>query len=115
MDKMKLVILVRKDIDLSKGKMSVQCSHASVDASLKADKKILEEWKKQGMKKVVLEVNDESDLLKYKKDAESLKLKTSLIKDAGLTEVEPGTITCLGIGPNTEEKINKVTGKLKII
>ena len=42
-------------------------------------------------------------------------IKVSLIKDAGHTVVEPGTITCLGAGPDLEEKIDKVTGKLKMV
>ena len=45
----------------------------------------------------------------------SEKLKTALIKDAGHTVVEPGTITCLGIGPDKEYKIDKITGKLKMV
>ena len=47
--------------------------------------------------------------------AEDNGLKTALIQDAGHTVVEPGTITCLGIGPDEEEKINGITGKLKMM
>ncbi|MBS3105358.1 peptidyl-tRNA hydrolase Pth2, partial [Candidatus Woesearchaeota archaeon] len=101
----KQVILVRKDLKLPLGKASSQVAHASVDATLKSDKKIVELWKKEGGKKIVLKVKDEKELLKYKQMAEDLGLKTALIKDAGHTVVEPGTITCLGIGPDEEEKI----------
>ena len=111
----KQVILVREDLKLPKGKLSAQVAHASVDTTLKSDKKIVELWKKEGAKKVVLKVKDEKELLKYKKTAEDLGLKTALIKDAGRTVLEPGTITCLGIGPDLEEKIDKVSGKLKMM
>jgi len=111
----KQVILVRKDLKLPLGKASSQVAHASVDATLKSDKKIVELWKKEGGKKIVLKVKDEKELLKYKQMAEDLGLKTALIKDAGHTVVEPGTITCLGIGPDEEEKIDKVSGKLKMM
>ena len=47
--------------------------------------------------------------------AEDAGIKTALITDAGHTVVEPGTITCLGIGPDLEEKIDKVSGKLKMM
>ena len=111
----KQVILVREDLKLPKGKLAAQSSHASVDATLKSDKKIVELWKKEGAKKVVLKVKDEKELFKYKEMAEDLGLKTSLITDAGHTVLEPGTITCLGIGPDLEEKIDKVSGKLKML
>ncbi len=111
----KQVILVREDLNLPKGKMGAQCSHASVDATLKSDRKLIDLWKKDGGKKVVLKVKDEKELFKYKQMAEDNGLKTALITDAGHTVVEPGTITCLGIGPDEEEKIDKITGKLKIM
>ena len=116
-DKMpyKQVILARDDLKLPKGKLSAQVAHASVDTALKSDKKIVELWKKDGGKKVVLKVKDEKELLKYKQMAEDNGLKTALIKDAGHTVVDPGTITCLGIGPDEEEKIDRITGKLKMM
>ena len=111
----KQVILVREDLKLPKGKMAAQVSHASVDATLKSDKKVVDAWKMSGGKKVVLKVKDEKELLEYKEMAEDYGLKTALITDAGHTVLEPGTITCLGIGPDMEEKIDKVTGKLRMM
>ncbi|MBI2653006.1 peptidyl-tRNA hydrolase [Candidatus Woesearchaeota archaeon] len=111
----KQVILVREDLKLPKGKLAAQCSHASVDTILKSDKKIVELWKKEGAKKVILKVKDEKELFEYKEMAEDLGLKTALITDAGRTVLEPGTITCLGIGPDLEDKIDKVSGKLKMM
>ena len=111
----KQVILVRKDLKLPKGKMAAQVSHASVDATLKSDKRTVEMWRNQGMKKIVLEAANEKELFKHKQMAEDLGLKTALITDAGHTVLEPGTITCLGIGPDEEEKIDRVTGKLKMV
>lgn len=111
----KQVILVREDLKLPKGKLAAQSSHASVDATLKSEKKIVDLWKREGAKKVVLKVKDEKELFKYKELAESYRMKTALITDAGRTFLNPGTITCLGIGPDLEEKVDKVSGKLKMM
>jgi len=110
----KQVILVRKDVKMSRAKTAVQCAHASVEAVLKSNQINIEQWIKFS-KKVVLEVKDEKELIKFKKLADNNKLVNALIKDAGLTEVEPGTITCLAIGPDDEKKIDKVKGKLKML
>jgi PTH2 family peptidyl-tRNA hydrolase len=112
---MKQAILVRQDLKMSKGKMSAQVSHGSVEAVLKSDRSKVEDWRYQGMKKIVLKVKDEKELFEYKKLAEKEKLVTALIKDAGLTEFKEPTITCLAIGPDEEEKINKITKNLKLI
>jgi PTH2 family peptidyl-tRNA hydrolase len=112
---MKQVILVRQDLKLPKGKMAAQVAHASTAATLKSHKDDLKKWQAGGMKKVVLKVKDMKELIKYKNLAEDNGLVTALITDAGRTVVEPGTTTCLGIGPGKEEKIDKVTGSLKMV
>ena len=113
--KYKQVILVREDLKLPKGKLAALSSHASVDAVLKSDKKIISLWRNEGAKKIVLKVKDEEELLKYQILARENELKNALITDAGRTVLEPGTIACLGIGPDLEEKIDKLTGGLKMV
>ncbi|MBT6995456.1 peptidyl-tRNA hydrolase [Candidatus Woesearchaeota archaeon] len=115
MSQYKQVILVRKDLKLSKGKLAAQVAHASVEATLNSNKQKVLAWRKIGMKKVILKVDDLKELLKYQRLAKKEKLVASIIKDAGKTEIPSGTITCLGIGPDKEEIIDKVTNKLKII
>ena len=112
---LKQVIVVRQDLKLPKGKLSVQVAHASTSAMLKSHKDDLARWQSEGMKKVALKVKGLDELLKLKTIAEDAHLVTALIEDAGKTVVEPGTITCLGIGPDKEEKIDKVTGQLKMV
>ena len=100
---------------MPKGKMATQCSHASVESVMISDKSLVEEWRNEGAKKVVLKVNSEKDLMECFRLAKSMKLKVSLIKDAGKTFFKAPTITCIGIGPDEESKIDKVSGKLKMI
>lgn len=99
---------------MDKGKLAAQCSHASVEAVLKSSEMIVREWREQGMKKVILKVKDEKELLDFQKKAKALKLVTSLITDAGKTFFKEPTKTCLAIGPDKEDKIDKITGKLKM-
>lgn len=111
----KQVILVRKDLNMDKGKMSAQCSHASVDAVLKSDKDVVKKWRFQGMKKSVLKVENKKELLNYLQIAKDSGLKTSLITDSGKTFFhDTSTTTCLAIGPDEEGKVDKVTGNLKL-
>ena len=109
----KQVIVVRKDLDMSPGKTAAQVAHASLSACKNADKKVREAWEKEGAKKVVLQVKGERELLELKEKTK--KLPTALIKDAGMTELAPGTLTCIGIGPAKEEEIDKITGSLKLL
>lgn len=111
----KQVILVREDLKLDKGKMAAQVAHASVEAALKLDKESVRRWRASGMKKVVLKVRDKKELFSFKQNAKDNKLKTAVITDAGRTSIKPGTVTCLAIGPDEEEKIDKLTGKLKMM
>lgn len=114
----KLCVCVRRDIKLSPGKMAVQVAHAAVSCALKAkkdDPERFSRWYEEGQKKVVLKAKDLAQLHLLKADAEAYGLVTAIIADAGLTEVPPGTVTCLGIGPGPEETVNKVTGALPLV
>jgi|SaaInlStandDraft_4_1057021.scaffolds.fasta_scaffold73645_2 peptidyl-tRNA hydrolase, PTH2 family len=114
----KLVILVRTDLKLPKGKIGSQCGHAAVEAVLKQldkNKDKVKKWRAEGQKKIVLKVADEKELLKYMQMAKDQGLNTALITDAGRTVIAPGTRTCLGIGPDAEDQIDLLTGKLSML
>lgn len=114
----KQVIVVRRDLKMSKGKTCVQVAHASV-SSLEEARKLrpewVEEWLRQCQKKVILGVQSLNELLTLEKKARELELPCYLVSNAGLTELEPGTITALGIGPAPSALIDKVTGHLKLL
>ena len=112
---LKQVILVREDLKISKGKLSAQVAHSCVEAVLKSNKKLVLKWRLFGQKKVVLKVKDENELLHYKDLSDRENLTTALIRDCGLTEVKPNTITALCIGPEAENKIDKITKELKTL
>ncbi len=115
---MKMVIVVRKDLKISCGKIAVQVAHAAVEASLKSMKKNekkFRKWLKEGQKKVVVAVENEEKLLEIYRKALNEGFVASLIRDAGLTEIPPGTLTAVGIGPDDDEKIDKITGNLPLL
>jgi len=109
----KLVIIVRTDLGLSKGKIAAQVAHAAVNCALKAkksDSANFRNWFDEGQKKVVVKGENESTLRKLQQHARDVGLVSSLVSDAGLTEVPSGTVTCLGIGPASESEVDTITG-----
>lgn len=113
--KMKQAIVVRGDIRMGKGKTAAQCCHASVSAALKSKPAKVKKWELAGQKKVVLKARSAGELAELKKKADRLGIASAIISDAGLTELTPGTITALGVGPDDEKKIDKVTGSLPLL
>ena len=114
----KLVLLVRKDLKMQKGKIAAQCGHASVGCVLKAQKKdpvSLNTLLYRGQAKITLNVDNLQQLEELEQKALAKNLITKKIRDAGRTQVEPGSITVLGIGPGPVSVINEVTGKLKLL
>ena len=111
----KQVIAVRKDLKLSRGKLAVQVAHASLDAYKRSDRKSRESWENDGSKKVVVGVAGLKDMEGLHRKACSLRFPCALIRDAGRTELAPGTVTALGIGPVKESDADRLTGNLKML
>ena len=114
MPKIKQVMVMREDLGMSPGKLAAQTAHASCGARYGANEKHEEEWRKTGTTKVVLSGWSEQDILAVYKAAVSKYLPTFLVADEGRTEVAPGTITGVGIGPAPSHQIDEVTGHLKL-
>ena len=109
----KLVVVVRTDLGITKGKIAAQVAHAAVNCVLKSKKSFssnFNKWFDGGQKKVVVKGPNESILRDLQQYAREVGLVSSLVTDAGLTEVPPGTVTCLGIGPATDSEIDSITG-----
>ena len=114
----KQVLVFRSDLKLSKGKIAAQAGHAAVSAAQEAHNRHRswwDSWLFEGQRKVAVKVKDEEELLELEEAAIDLGLPNALIVDKGLTEVPPGTVTCLGIGPAPAEKVDKLTGYLPLL
>lgn len=143
-DTIKQVIVVRKDLNMRKGKMAAQSCHASLkvfldlgeitengcistangkggwvvcpDISLKIPlNDSMLQWLKGDFTKIVVGVDSLEELLEIYVQANEAKLPTSLIKDAAKTEFKEPTYTAVAIGPSYAEKVNKITGHLKLL
>jgi PTH2 family peptidyl-tRNA hydrolase len=114
----KLVIVVRTDIKMSKGKVAAQAGHAAVSAAEYARKNRPEWWSpwiREGQCKIAVKVKSEQELLELERKARNAGLPAALIVDRGLTELPPETVTCLGIGPAPADKVDTITGKLSLL
>jgi PTH2 family peptidyl-tRNA hydrolase len=110
---MKQVIVLRDDLGLSTGKAAAQVAHASGWAKDKANQKDIQQWKENGTQKVVLQATSKEQLTQLH-DQASENIPSAIVTDQGRTEIEQGTVTALGIGPTTENKIDNVTGHLSL-
>ncbi|MBI5355148.1 MAG: aminoacyl-tRNA hydrolase [Candidatus Aenigmarchaeota archaeon] len=99
---MKQVIVVRKDLGMSVGKTAAQASHASLGAYKKSDAKIRSEWERIGCKKVVLKARSVEEIEDIELKCQKNGIPCFVVRDAGLTELSPGTVTAIGIGPEKD-------------
>ncbi|MDR0508297.1 MAG: peptidyl-tRNA hydrolase Pth2 [Candidatus Methanoplasma sp.] len=113
-----MVILMRDDLKMSKGKVAAQAGHAAVNCALsikKKDSDTFEKWTLCGQPIIVLKIGSERELFEFKAIADAQDLNNSVICDAGRTQIEPGTFTCLGMGPAASAVLDKITGELKML
>ena len=114
----KQVIIVRTDLKMGTGKKCAQSCHASVSASdliRVKDKNTWKMWKNSGQKKVVLKVSGMDELSEIVRKLDKGNLNYFVVKDAGLTQLESGTVTALGIGPAKSTDLDEITGDLKLL
>jgi PTH2 family peptidyl-tRNA hydrolase len=118
MEEIKQAIILRNDLEMSRGKLAAQAAHASLMGYFEAekvDKKIAREWLDSGEKKIVLKVGSEEALIKLYNAFKFKGVPCALVSDAGLTEIPPGSKTALGVGPWQGSKINEFTSGLKLL
>ena len=114
----KMVIVVRTDIKMSKGKVAAQAGHAAVSAAEYARKNRPEwwtQWIMEGQCKIAVKAKSETEINELERRARNSGLPVALIVDRGLTEIPPNTTTCLGIGPAPANKVDSITGKLSLL
>jgi peptidyl-tRNA hydrolase, PTH2 family len=114
----KQVIVVRRDLKMGKGKLAVQVAHAAVSSAeqtRKLRKPWFDSWISSNQRKICVRVENEDELRRLKGRIDEAGLPNSLIQDAGLTQLEPGTTTALGIGPMPSDVADRYTGELSLL
>ncbi|PHH55510.1 Peptidyl-tRNA hydrolase 2 [Ceratocystis fimbriata CBS 114723] len=122
----KLVLVVRTDLGMTKGKIAAQCGHATLacykaitrsaqKSPLSKEAKILRQWENLGQAKIALQSKSEDELMTLMATARSLGVTSQVIQDAGRTQIDPGSLTVLGVGPAPKSEIDKITGHLKLL
>jgi len=111
----KQCLVLRDDLKMSCGKKCAQAAHASIGAFERADKVSRAKWLDEGQKKVVLKVNSDRALFELRVLAEQAGISSVIIQDAGMTEIPPGTVTALGLGPAKNADLDRITGGLSLL
>ncbi|KAL6238176.1 hypothetical protein BDW75DRAFT_237676 [Aspergillus navahoensis] len=118
-EEVKLVLVVRTDLGMTKGKIAAQCSHATLACykflvANSSSSTILRRWERQGQAKIALQIKSEEEMQLLQAQAVSLGLCARVIQDAGRTQIASGSRTVLGIlGPKSV--VDTVTGHLKLL
>ncbi|OTA97149.1 hypothetical protein M434DRAFT_392103 [Hypoxylon sp. CO27-5] len=122
----KLVLVVRTDLGMTKGKIAAQCSHATLACyktlsraasrnTSSPEARLLQRWERRGQAKIAVQVKSEDELLELMAKARSLGITSEVIQDAGRTQIDPGSLTVLGVGPAPKSLVDQVTGGLKLL
>ena len=107
----KLVLVVRQDLKMGKGKAAAQCCHATLAAYKQARRKcpeILRVWEATGQPKITLKCDTEEEMMLLLGQARSLGLVSYVVADAGRTQIAAGSHTVLAVGPAAGSLVDQV-------
>ena len=114
-----MVLVLRGELRLTAGKAAVQAAHAAVLLAERGGSgkpsDVFRAWRASGQRKIAVVAKTLDQMHELARAAKARGLPTVLVEDAGYTEVAPGTVTCLGIGPGRPADIDPVTGSLPLL
>jgi peptidyl-tRNA hydrolase, PTH2 family len=112
---MKQVIVVNDALGLPEGKLATEVAHASIAAFLAASPEAQRQWLDEGMPKVVLRCDSEAQVVGLHSLADRAGLPAQLVRDEKTSAAPPGGVTCLGLGPADNTKLETITGNLRVV
>jgi len=113
----KLVLGVRMDLKMEKGKIAAQCCHATLGAyehAVKHHPEHVRMWKRNGQAKITVKINSDKEMTELFEKAKAAGITAHIVVDAGRTQIAAGSKTILAIGPAPNRVIDTVTGNLKL-
>ncbi|KAM0968528.1 hypothetical protein ACFX13_017169 [Malus domestica] len=117
-EELKMVLVVRRDLKMTTGKIASQCAHAATGAYaelMQSHRSLLRQWEQYGQPKIVVTCKNQQEMNKLKEAAENIGIPTFVVADAGRTQVVSGSKTVLAIGPGPKESVDSVTGKQALL
>lgn len=114
MDEHRMILVIRNDLKMSKGKVCAQCCHAAIGTYIKASVEAIKIWESQSTTKITVKVNSEDELLGLQLIVEDKNIPCHLVIDEGRTQIKAGSCTVLGIGPAPKTVLNEIIGHLKL-
>lgn len=117
-DRIKQVIVVRLDLAMGVGKIAAQAAHAAVLGLVEAlavNLTWVDGWRRDGQTKVVLAAEQLDIIMDIAEAAHRAGLPVAVVRDRGLTEVAEGTVTCAAVGPGPGDRIDAITGTLRLL
>lgn len=76
---------------------------------------MLARWEKYGQAKIAVQLKSQDEMLELCRKARAKGLTAEVIKDAGRTQIEAGSMTVLGVGPAPKSLVDEITGHLKLL
>jgi PTH2 family peptidyl-tRNA hydrolase len=118
--KIKMVAVIRNDLNMRKGKMVVQGGHGFVQSVLeqydRSARGVIDEWHVEGQRKICVRAKSEEELQQLYAASIAANIHAVQIIDAGHTEFNGvPTMTCIVVGPATDEQLDPITGKLELL
>jgi peptidyl-tRNA hydrolase, PTH2 family len=111
-----MVLVVRTDLGMGKGKIAAQVAHAAVTAALQErGTAVFAAWSRAGQPKIVLKIGGETELAQLCAQAHAAGLPVHVVRDAGRTQITAGTMTCCAIGPAYGDVVDQVTASLGLL
>eukprot|EP00188_Purpureofilum_apyrenoidigerum_P001877 Plantae.Rhodophyta-Purpureofilum_apyrenoidigerum.ctg20856.p1 GENE.Plantae.Rhodophyta-Purpureofilum_apyrenoidigerum.ctg20856~~Plantae.Rhodophyta-Purpureofilum_apyrenoidigerum.ctg20856.p1 ORF type:complete len:159 (+),score=29.56 Plantae.Rhodophyta-Purpureofilum_apyrenoidigerum.ctg20856:164-640(+) len=114
----KVVLCVRTDLGMKKGKMAAQCGHAALgiykEALRKRPQKV-RSWEANAQPKIALQIRSMQEARTLERMAKSKGIPSYMVYDAGRTQIASGSMTVLALGPARKDELDTITGKLKLL